>query len=588
MTQPSLICFLALFQSAFGQKTLVLPPGDTLNYSLTSKKPAWISIRSDDANLAFTLFEAGKKIKDQDDSKGIGSLERLYHIPQKNKTYTLKIWSKSYIEQSKPAEVKITESARIPVSNSHFTPSAFLEDLKAFRSIREQANAGLYLYRTKKQIDSLYSHAEKEAENCKSILDFYKIIARLTEFEGSCHNFTDLPDNASYYLTQKAEYLPVTLKNINGRLLQDSEDIQIPVGAEIVSINDIPAAEIIRRLSQYYSSDGFSTSYKETAGFEKGMLDKFYIEFGTHPHYSIRYQWKNRIHQTALPGISYEDAKKLQNSRYSLVFRKKLMAEKYSFTKEEDGVYRLSVRSFDFATGKEDPAYKKFGDFLDGIMQTLEKENVKHLIIDLRGNSGGTGALYEKVFTYLTQQPFRDSRYAYTLFNEIPVKESLVITPMFISNGIRNGSGLDVYLKQLYPESSQGKFYWTDEKNPLIFPSEKTFSGQLYLFVDENVASAGSHLASLIKSFTNAIVIGNETNGGYYEHNGHLPVVYELPNTRIQTGFSIVHVIQDARILPDQKTGRGIIPHFQVRQTDQEFLDHTDAYMKKLFEIKKP
>ncbi len=58
----------------------------------------------------------------------------------------------------------------------------------------------------------MYQLAEKEAANCKSIFDFYKVIARLTGFEGSCHNYTDLPNHASYYLTQKPEYLPVTLK----------------------------------------------------------------------------------------------------------------------------------------------------------------------------------------------------------------------------------------------------------------------------------------------------------------------------------------------------------------------------------------
>lgn len=118
-------------------------------------------------------------------------------------------------------------------------------------------------------------------------------------------------------------------------------------------------------------------------------------------------------------------------------------------------------------------------------------------------------------------------------------------------------------------------------------PNERTFKGQIYLLVDQRVASAASHLASLIKSYTNAVVIGKETVGGYYEHNGHLPLVYELPNTGIQTGFSIVHVIQDAQNLPDQKKGQGIIPHIAIQETDQDFLDQTDVYLKKVSELRK-
>ncbi|WP_343640369.1 S41 family peptidase [Chryseobacterium sp.] len=587
MTRPLIIPLLLFLNSAYAQTHLELKPGDTLKYSPQAHKPSWISVQSADANLGIALFMDGKKLKEQDDSRGIKSIERLYFTPEKGKKYEVKIWAKSYLEKSKIVKVSIAESKSVPVLNGQFSSDQFVEDLRTFRLIREKANSGLYVYRSKKQIDSIYQQAEAEARNSKNIFDFYKIIARLTGFEGSCHNYTDLPNHASYYLTQKPEYLPITLKNIDGRLLQDSKEAAIPLGAEILSINGVPAKEMISRFSQYYFSDGYSMPYKETTGFERGMLDKFYMEFGNHKNYVIRYQWNGAVKEVSLEGIPLESFKKLQESRYSLAFDKKLLSEKYSFSKEGEGIYRLSLRGFDFATGKEDPAYKKFSVFLDQMMDTLEKEKIQNLIIDLRGNTGGTGALYEKVFSYLTQRPFRDSHYAYTQFNEVPLEEKLIITPLFLSNGVQDKHGLNAYLKQLYPKSVQGKYYWADDKNPSVLPNERTFKGQLYLLVDQRVASAASHLASLIKSYTNAVVIGKETVGGYYEHNGHLPLVYELPNTGIQTGFSIVHVIQDAQNLPDQKRGQGIIPHVTIQQTDQEFLDQTDVYLKKVAELRK-
>lgn len=587
MTKPFLIPLLLLINSAYAQTGLELKPGDTLKYTPKSDRPVWISVQSGDANLGVSLFMDGKKIREQDDSRGIKSVERLYFSPEKGRKYEFKIWAKSYLEKARAAKVSVTESKMVPVLKDRITSEQFVEDLHTFRTIREKVNSGLYVYRSKKEIDSMYQLAETEAANCKSIFDFYKVIARLTGFEGSCHNYTDLPNHASYYLTQKPEYLPVTLKNVDGRLLQDSKDVALPLGAEILSVNGVSAKEMISRFSQYYFSDGYSMPYKEITGFERGMLDKFYIEFGTHKNYVIRYQWNGKENEISLPGISLEKFKKLQESRHSLTFDKKLLSEKYSFTKEGEGIYRLSLRGFDFATGKEDPAYKKFSTFLDQMMDTLEKEKIQNLIVDLRGNTGGTGALYEKVFSYLTQRPFRDSHYAYTKFNEVPMEEKLVITPLFLSNGVTDKNGLNAYLKSLYPKAVQEKYYWADDKNPSVLPHEKTFKGQLYLLVDHRVASAASHLASLIKSYTNAVVIGKETVGGYYEHNGHLPLVYELPNTGIQTGFSIVHVIQDAQNLPDQKKGQGIIPHIEVHQTGQEFLDQTDVYLKKALELKK-
>jgi hypothetical protein len=587
MTRPFIIPLVLLLNSAYAQTHSDLKPGDTLKYIPKSHKPSWISVQSGDANLGLALFMDGKKLKEQDDSRGIKSVERFYFTPEKGKKYELKVWAKSYVEKSKTAKVSIMESKNVAVLDGQFTSEQFVEDLRTFRSIREKANSGLYVYRTKEQIDSIYQKAEADARNSKNIFDFYKVIANVTGFEGSCHNYTDLPNHASYYLTQKPEYLPITLKNIDSRLLQDSKDVALPLGAEILSINGVPAKEMIGRFSKYYFSDGYSMPYKKTTGFERGMLDKFYIEFGTHKNYVISYQWNGNVKEISLPGISLENFKKLQDSRHSLTFDKKLLSEKYSFTKEGDGLYRLSVRGFDFATGKEDPAYKKFSAFLDQMMDTLEQEKIKDLIVDLRGNTGGTGALYEKVFSYLTQRPFRDSHYAYTKFNEVPMEEKLVITSLFLSNGVQDKHGLNAYLKQLYPKNVQGKYYWADDKNPSVMPNERTFKGQLYLLVDQRVASAASHLASLIKSYTNAVVIGKETVGGYYEHNGHLPLVYELPNTGIQTGFSIVHVIQDTQNLPDQKRGQGIMPHSKIQETDQEFLDQTDVYLKKVSELRK-
>lgn len=587
MAKSFIIPLLLVVNFVYAQKNIELKPGDTLKYSPETHKPGWITVQSNNANVAVALFMEGKKIKEQDDSKGIKSIERLFYTPEKGKKYELRVWAKSYVEKARPSKISITESKTVTVLDGKFTSAQFVEDLRTFRSIREKANSGLYVYRSRKQIDSLYQKAEEAAADSKNIFDFYKVIARVTGFEGSCHNYTDLPNHASYYLTQRPEYLPVTLKNMDGRLLQNSKDNKIPLAAEIISINGITAKEIINRFSQYYFSDGYSMPYREITGFERGMLDKFYIEFGTHKHYTIRYQWQGQVHEVTLPGISLEDFKKLQESRHSLILDKKLMAEKYSFTKEGDDIYRLSVRGFDFATGNEDPAYKKFSIFLEQMMDTLEREKIVNLIIDLRGNTGGTGALYEKVFTYLTPKPFRDSHYAYTWFNEVPVEEKLVITPLFLSNGVKDKQGINAYLKQLYPKQIQGKYYWADDKNPSILPNERTFKGQLYLLVDQRVASAASHLASLIKSYTNAIVIGNETVGGYYEHNGHLPLVYELPNTGIQTGFSIVHVIQDAQNLPDQKKGQGIIPHYTIQPTHQEFLEQSDVYLKKVLELRK-
>ncbi len=92
---------------------------------------------------------------------------------------------------------------------------------------------------------------------------------------------------------------------------------------------------MITRFSQYYFSDGYSMPYKEITGFERGMLDKFYIEFGTHKNYVIRYQWNGKENEVSLPGISLENFKKLQESRHSLTFDKNCFPKNTALQKKE-------------------------------------------------------------------------------------------------------------------------------------------------------------------------------------------------------------------------------------------------------------
>ncbi len=68
-----------------------------------------------------------------------------------------------------------------------FSKDKMRKDLEVFKQLRVQANSGLYKYRTKEQIDSIYNWAENEIKKSRSYLDFYNIICQLTDFEGSAH-----------------------------------------------------------------------------------------------------------------------------------------------------------------------------------------------------------------------------------------------------------------------------------------------------------------------------------------------------------------------------------------------------------------
>ena len=73
---------------------------------------------------------------------------------------------------------------------------------------------------------------------------------------------------------------------------------------------------------------------------------------------------------------------------------------------------------------------------------------------------------------------------------------------------------------------------------------------------------------------------GEETVGGYYGHNGHIPLAYVLPKSKIRTFFFIVNLDQYVDEQATQLPGRGVIPDYRVTQSYQDFITHKDNQLE--------
>ena len=556
---------------------------DTIEINMLPNKN-WIEVSSQQADLSIGIYSNNQLLSIENHSRGIHSYERINLANLRNQSnIKLKIWANAYLQSARNIDILIKSTHSLSPIKTKLNTQLLSEDLEYFINLRKNANSGLYTYRSEKQIDSIYQWARKEVSKSTSIIDFYKIITVLTNFEGSCHNATFLPNSIPFY--SEDVFIPIVFKNLENELFCNTSATPIPLGSKIISINNRTSKELIKQLSKYYNADGFSHQSIEIKAFERNFWETYFLEYGTPKVFNIEYEHQNLIKKIALKPIALSEIKKRFNERHSLSLDQILTKEKYSFKKLQDNIYQLSIRGFDFAGSKTDTNYLKFEQFLENVVSELNADPKNELILDLRYNTGGAGILYEKVYSYFTNRPFRDSFYANSNFNMIPFESQFIISSYLISNQIMSTTDANPILKTLYPNEVNGKYYISDEKNPLLLPNKNTFNGKIYLIIDEKVASAGSHLASLVKSYTNATVIGKETNGGYYIHNGHLPVEYSLPHTGIITMFSILNVTQDAEIKNDQPFGSGVRPHFYINENVNDFLSSTDTYLNETLNI---
>ena len=59
----------------------------------------------------------------------------------------------------------------------------------------------------------------------------------------------------------------------------------------------------------------------------------------------------------------------------------------------------------------------------------------------------------------------------------------------------------------------------------------------------------------------------------------------KLPESKIVTRFSIVHVTQDAPFRADQPVGHGILPNVAVSQTLDDFLKNEDTQLNEALRL---
>ncbi|WP_439490161.1 S41 family peptidase [Algoriphagus sp.] len=476
--------------------------------------------------------------------------------------------------------------------NRLLSPQQMKGDLQVFYEIRKKVNSGLYIYRTDNQIDSIYNWAFEKVKQPLHFTDFFKIILQLTDFEGSVHNYTEPGSDFMEFLKGQKAYFPYHLAYIEGKMIFDGHHSTIPPGARIISINGVQDTALMQSFEKYFPVDGHNTTYKRRSSVEKIFEWRYFIEYGLPAEYLIEYSdpGSDNLKKISLPAVTFEQYEENLANKYSAAVSDLLDFKKqpeYSFEMIQPNTGLLNLRCFCMASGIDDPAFETYVSFVDSVFQVLDQNKIPNLIIDVRNNPGGSDPTFEQPIMYLSDKNFKENLDAHIIFDpsEIPYEEHFwgVSTSERIDS-LTLAKGRE-FLKDYFYEFKDGKSLQNDKYNPVYKPKTPAYKGKLYLLINENVASAASHFASLVKAYArNVTIVGVETVGGYYDHNGHISLIYELPTSGIKTKFSVVYVVQGAPRMADQPDGRGIIPDKEVWPSLQDFLNHKDTQMEAILD----
>jgi C-terminal processing protease CtpA/Prc len=452
----------------------------------------------------------------------------------------------------------------------------YLDDLRIYREIVETSHTGMYLYTSKTEFDSLFAVVEQKIKNneIKNVREYYVLLAKLhTKLRCGHSNMFASNEVFSEIDSSSRAFFPYEVKFIKDTLVIAENYGSIKKGTQIISINNKSIKEITDDIFQIISSDGYNATLKYHE-LDNNFAVKYYLMYG--PVYDFFIKIKPYL-SNATKVIKVKGIK-----------GKNLPAENISNLKPVDiqfvnnNIAILTIRTFETGTHKNQ---KKFFRFLNSSFKQIKAKKISTLILDIRENGGGDDGNDMELASYLINKPFKEDKYRKLNTIDLPLYPEYLHPSWYQLMDIpKNKSIEDIknkihkeLLKEFY-KADDNYYYFKEEEIIKREPQDYLFTGKTYILISGNVFSGGALFSALVRDKTNAIFVGEETGGGYYRHTGTIPLIYELPFTKILFSIFIVVNEQDVEqnLVPD---GRGIIPQIEIYPTIEDFVEGKDAVL---------
>jgi hypothetical protein len=407
------------------------------------------------------------------------------------------------------------------------------QDFIYFRDSLQQLHAGVYRYRSKKEIDKLFDSCFATLNHPINAIEYYVVISYLVSAVEDGHTSCALPSELMEYITTTAMVFPIQLRFINDKAYVSCATKEFSAATEILSVNNESINTIRKKLFQYLPSDG-NIQTRKYWSMNKGnnhFSYLYYLIYGERHDFTVEYKTKEgKVNTTILNAGDFKNVQcrspqfEINEPYLNLDFR-------------HNDIAILTIKTF--SRSRWEKANKDFYQFLKKAFEEIHQKNVKGLIIDLRDNNGGRDEYGSKLYSYLTDKPFK-------------------------------------YYTSL--QSTTKEFTSEYHTNLAIQkPSKDNYKGKVYFLINGLSFSTTAEFCSIAKSNERGKFIGEETGGGYYGNTSGPSRTIILPNTKISVKIPL-HKYGLA-VKNSKYKDRGIIPDYIITQSITDFINHKDIQL---------
>ena len=414
-----------------------------------------------------------------------------------------------------------TGNMAAPIDHSRlFAEPELMEDFLQFRNIIEHRT--VVLYTDKARLSARLDEIESTLNAPMTELQFLRVLAPAVAALRCGHSFLSVSRGTETFMREEALFLPLSVRIIDERLFAvgTRHAPGVVAGSEILAIQGRPSGELIRTLMATMSTDGRDQG-RPRHDAERWFAAMYHTYIDTPDRFELSLRRPGTDVVESLSVLAVRDstyAKTAQGVVYDTV------DAPYSSSFNDNHVV-LAVPSFIYSKPKA------YDAFLADFFAELAARRIETLVLDLRGNYGGTPGPTVELFRYLIDRPL----------------------PFFAQNN-------PIYLAP-----------W---KKPLR-PHPDAFGGRLFVLMDEAGFSMNSFLLSLLRHYRIGTLVGAPSAGGYRCSDAARGAT--LRNTGLRLKYS-TRAFETA--VTGQEAGIGIEPDIPVVQDLDDYLGGSDPVLE--------
>jgi hypothetical protein len=445
-----------------------------------------------------------------------------------------------------------------PAAESEISAAALLADLEVAREAYTTLHPGLYRYNTPPQIEARFDQLATRFADGSNLREAYLAFSEVLAAIRCGHtyaNFWNQSEDVQQQLFGGADKVPFTFRILGDRLIvtgSATDDTRVRPGTQILAIDGVATGDLIDQLLELVHADGSADHQRRFELQVTGVGDfEIFDVFQplVHPPTAGRYRFSAIDSDSGEPfeftaeGLTRERRKTLLEERHGPLAS--TPDELWRFELLDETTAYLKAGSF--VTWKMELDWR---GFLNDAFDILQERSVDHLILDVRGNSGGDDEVLVALFGHLLRQPI-----------SLPPIRELMLYETVSAHLV---PFLDTWDRSFLDRTGtvrptgDGFYTWKDASlEPRTIPGSATaFSGELFLLVDPSNSSATFTLARILKDVGRATLVGQPTGGNRRGINGGQMFFLRLPNSGLEMdipliGYYPLELQPDGGVLPD-------------------------------------